>query len=189
MGALIERLLFIHETARSNRTSLSAMTTRIRTSQHFRATSPLFRPIVDATYSIESIAFIVTRLEVSSRVIGESNLLAFEYLRTRSPMHSATSLHSPWSVTCGRRDCSRRRRSQRRSTLEIKNLIDGPSAPSTSPCGTPGVRRWNSLTGRSSAAIAKRYRFMAAGAGKATRPPNWSQKFPSTLGEASAPSR
>ena len=52
---------------------------RIRNVQNFRATSPMSQPIADATHSIESIGFIVTRIELASGIIGESNLLAFEY--------------------------------------------------------------------------------------------------------------
>ncbi len=55
------------------------MTTRIRSIQFFRATSPLSRSIADATHSIESIDFIITRIELASGIVGESNLLAFEY--------------------------------------------------------------------------------------------------------------
>ena len=55
------------------------MQTRIRNVEFFRATSPLSRPIADATHSIDRIAFVVTRVELDSGVFGESNLLAFHY--------------------------------------------------------------------------------------------------------------
>lgn len=55
------------------------MKTRIKKIEYFRALSPLSHPIADATHSIERIAFVVTRIELESGVIGESNLLAFEY--------------------------------------------------------------------------------------------------------------
>ena len=55
------------------------MKTRIKNVQYFRALSPLSRPICDATHSIQQIAFIITRIELESGTIGESNLLAFDY--------------------------------------------------------------------------------------------------------------
>lgn len=55
------------------------MTDRIRRIQYFRATSPISRPIADATHSIKTIGFIITRIELASGVTGESNMLAFEY--------------------------------------------------------------------------------------------------------------
>lgn len=55
------------------------MNTRIRHIHFFRALSPLSRPIADATHSISEIAFIITRIELESGIIGESNLLAFHY--------------------------------------------------------------------------------------------------------------
>jgi L-alanine-DL-glutamate epimerase-like enolase superfamily enzyme len=55
------------------------MTNRIWSIQYFRAISPISRPIADATHSIESIGFIITRIELASGITGESNLLAIEY--------------------------------------------------------------------------------------------------------------
>jgi len=55
--------------------------TRIRNIQYFRAVSPLSRPIADATHAIPEIAFVITRIELESGVVGESNLLAFHYSR------------------------------------------------------------------------------------------------------------
>jgi L-alanine-DL-glutamate epimerase-like enolase superfamily enzyme len=74
------------------------MTTRIRSIQYFRATSPLSRPIADATHSIESINFIITRIELASGITGESNLLAFEY----SPLAIAGALRdlAPLAMEC-----------------------------------------------------------------------------------------
>lgn len=60
----------------------------------YRALSPLSRPIADATHTIDAIAFVVTRLELSDGTVGESYLLAFEFspeaiagaLRDAAPM-------------------------------------------------------------------------------------------------------
>jgi L-alanine-DL-glutamate epimerase-like enolase superfamily enzyme len=74
------------------------MRTRIRNVQYFRATSPLSRPIADATHSIQSIGFIITRIQLVSGVTGESNLLAFEY----SPHAIAGALRdlAPLALEC-----------------------------------------------------------------------------------------
>lgn len=53
--------------------------TRIRNVQYFRAVSPSVKPIADATHAIPEISFVITRVELESGVIGESNLLAFHY--------------------------------------------------------------------------------------------------------------
>lgn len=58
---------------------LLTVKTRIRNIQYFRATSPQSRPIADSTHSIDRIDFIITRVELESGIIGESNLLAFDY--------------------------------------------------------------------------------------------------------------
>ena len=55
------------------------MKTRIKDVQYFRAVSPLSKPIADATHSIGKIAFLITRIQLESGVVGESNLLAFHY--------------------------------------------------------------------------------------------------------------
>ena len=55
------------------------MITRIKSIHFYRAISPLSRPIADATHTISEIAFVITRIELESGIIGESNLLAFHY--------------------------------------------------------------------------------------------------------------
>ena len=55
--------------------------TCIRSVQFFTAATPLARPIADSTHEITSIAFVITRLELASGVVGESYLLAFHYSR------------------------------------------------------------------------------------------------------------
>lgn len=52
---------------------------KIRHVHFFRATSPLSRPIADATHAIDRIEFLITRIELEDGTIGESNLLAFHY--------------------------------------------------------------------------------------------------------------
>jgi L-alanine-DL-glutamate epimerase-like enolase superfamily enzyme len=51
----------------------------IRRVSFFRARSPLSRPIADATHAIDTIAFVVTRLELAGGIVGESYLLSFDY--------------------------------------------------------------------------------------------------------------
>ncbi len=55
------------------------MSHKIRHISFYKALSPVSRPIADATHRIDEIAFIITRLELESGVIGESNLLSFHY--------------------------------------------------------------------------------------------------------------
>lgn len=53
--------------------------TCVRSVQYFTASTPLARPIADSTHEIANIAFVVTRVELASGVVGESYLLAFHY--------------------------------------------------------------------------------------------------------------
>lgn len=53
--------------------------TRIQALDFFAATSPLSRPIADATHAIPSINFIVARLTLADGTVGEGYLLAFHF--------------------------------------------------------------------------------------------------------------
>jgi L-alanine-DL-glutamate epimerase-like enolase superfamily enzyme len=53
--------------------------TRIRSLEFFEATSPLSRPIADATHSIPAIRFIIARLTLEDGTVGEGYLLAFHF--------------------------------------------------------------------------------------------------------------
>lgn len=53
--------------------------TAIRSIHFFKAVSPLSQPIADATHQISEIAFLVTRVELVSGVMGEAFLLSFHY--------------------------------------------------------------------------------------------------------------
>ena len=55
------------------------MQTSIKKIEYFRACSPLSKPIADSTHSIDRIAFVITRIELESGIVGESYLLAFNY--------------------------------------------------------------------------------------------------------------
>lgn len=55
------------------------MSNKIRSIHFFEAISPASRPIADATHTIDKIVFLITRIELESGIIGESNLLAFHY--------------------------------------------------------------------------------------------------------------
>ncbi|MTI18139.1 mandelate racemase/muconate lactonizing enzyme family protein [Rhodobacteraceae bacterium RKSG542] len=54
---------------------------KIETMEFFRTTSPLTRPIADATHTISEISFYVVRLRLRSGVVGEAYLLSFHYSR------------------------------------------------------------------------------------------------------------
>ena len=55
------------------------MTHVIKKINFFRATSPSSRPIADSTHRIDTIAFIVTRIELDSGIIGHAYLLCFDF--------------------------------------------------------------------------------------------------------------
>jgi L-alanine-DL-glutamate epimerase-like enolase superfamily enzyme len=52
---------------------------KIKRITYFRAVSPVSRSIADSTHSIPEIAFLITRIETDSGVLGEGYLLAFHY--------------------------------------------------------------------------------------------------------------
>ena len=72
--------------------------TTVKALHFYHAVSPLTRPIADATHSIDSIAFVVTRLELASGEFGESYLLAFHY----SPQAIAGALRDVAPLVIGR---------------------------------------------------------------------------------------
>jgi len=51
----------------------------IKSVTFFRATSPLSEPIADSTHVLREIAFVMTRIELHSGVLGEAYMLAFHY--------------------------------------------------------------------------------------------------------------
>lgn len=70
----------------------------IKTVEFFTAESPLARPIADATHQIPAIKFVVTRLTLVDRTVGEGYLLAFHF----NPQAIRGALADVRSVAIGR---------------------------------------------------------------------------------------
>ncbi len=73
------------------------MTHVIKKINFFRATSPSSRPIADSTHRIDTIAFIVTRIELDSGIIGHAYLLCFDF----SPQAITGALQDVWNLALG----------------------------------------------------------------------------------------
>ncbi len=72
-------------------------TLAIKAVDFFRATTALARPLNDSTHELREIAFVVTRLQLHSGIIGESYLLAFHY----SPQAIAGALRDIRALAVG----------------------------------------------------------------------------------------
>ncbi len=77
---------------------------RVKSLDFYEATSPVSRPISDATHDIGGIRFLVVRLTTDTGTVGEGYLLAFEF----NPAAIAGALEDVKALAVGREVCATR---------------------------------------------------------------------------------